>query len=132
VKRLLPAWGAAAAWAAVIFYFSSRTSLPIPQVWGIDKVEHFTAYGILAVLCALACEASGIHPWWGLVIALLYGISDELHQAFVPGRSCDVFDWMADSAGAAAAIYLHHRRRLRAAPSARADGDRAGLRVPAR
>jgi VanZ family protein len=34
----------------------------------------------------------------------LYGASDELHQYFVPNRSCDFYDWLADSIGAVMAL----------------------------
>jgi VanZ family protein len=39
-----------------------------------------------------------------LALSSLYAISDELHQVFVAGRSPDVLDWVADSAGALAAV----------------------------
>jgi VanZ family protein len=132
VRRVAGAWLPAVAWAAVIYWFSSLSTLPVPQLDGLDKVEHFTAYGLLAYLSARGCAASRLPPAWGLVLACLYGVSDELHQAFVPGRSADVFDWMADAAGAAAALYLYHRRRSHAAPSAAADGDRADAPFTAR
>jgi VanZ family protein len=45
----------------------------------------------------------------------LYGVSDEIHQAFVPGRSSDVLDWMADTAGTLVALYLFRRLRARRA-----------------
>jgi VanZ family protein len=35
------------------------------------------------------------------VVASLYGVTDELHQAFVPNRSCDLRDWVADTLGGA-------------------------------
>jgi VanZ family protein len=47
--------------------------------------------------------------------AVAYGISDELHQAFVPGRTADWQDVLADTVGAAAAIWLAWRLRGRSA-----------------
>lgn len=49
--------------------------------------------------------AKGKHSVWKLIclavaIASLYGITDEIHQIFVPGRFCDPLDWMTDTAGA--------------------------------
>jgi VanZ family protein len=38
-----------------------------------------------------------------IVLAIAYGVSDEFHQRFVPGRSSDVYDVLADAEGAAAA-----------------------------
>ena len=51
------------------------------------------------------------HGWrgaaWALLAASAYGATDEFHQLFVPGRSCDVFDWLADTTGAALAVGLY-------------------------
>jgi VanZ family protein len=51
-----------------------------------------------------------------VAIVSLYGVSDEVHQAFVPGRNADVFDWVADTTGAlvaAGVIHLYTSRRAR-------------------
>jgi VanZ family protein len=40
------------------------------------------------------------------VIASLYGASDELHQSFIPGRSPEIGDWVADTLGALIAVLL--------------------------
>lgn len=41
-----------------------------------------------------------------IIIGLLYGAIDEIHQAFVPGRVCDAIDWIADALGIILAIFL--------------------------
>jgi len=41
----------------------------------------------------------------GLALASLYGITDELHQHFVPGRTADIADWYSDSIGSAVALF---------------------------
>jgi VanZ family protein len=41
----------------------------------------------------------------------LYGASDEWHQSFVVGRSSDILDWLADTSGASAGIFLLHKLR---------------------
>ncbi|HSH41142.1 MAG TPA: VanZ family protein, partial [Arenicellales bacterium] len=46
--------------------------------------------------------------WLALGLAVLYGISDEWHQSFVPGREPDVLDVLADGVGAAVGILLLH------------------------
>ncbi len=65
---------------------------------------HFTEYWILAVLLVGALNMPWRMSWlmavFAMVIASLYGISDELHQLFVPGRMCSVTDWLVDTAGA--------------------------------
>ena len=53
-------------------------------------------------------------PLIPIVLGALYGLSDELHQAMVPGRSSEVGDWVADALGTAVGVLLYlwfHRRR---------------------
>ena len=121
MKRLLP-WLPAAAWAAVIFGLSSRPTLPGPELPGVDKVAHFGAYALLAWLLAFAAGRSRLPIALAVVLGLLYGATDEIHQSFVPGRSPDVLDWFADAAGVAAATFAYVRRRARRAQSAAGGG----------
>ena len=69
----------------------------------VRKSAHFLEYTGLCLLLSFACAAT-----WGrrytavsLPIASLYAITDEVHQRFVPGRSCQAADWAIDTAGAA-------------------------------
>lgn len=113
-------WAAVVAWMVGIFFLSSRSRLPLlPIGWAEtlqDVAGHFVAYGGLAGLLAWALSGSGVaHPWWGsFALALLYALSDEFHQSFVPGRHPDVLDILTDSAGAACMLlFLRHLRRRR-------------------
>ena len=130
MKRAARAWAPVLAFAGLLFCASSLSTVPTPHVAGFDKVEHFAAYGVLALLACRACALSGLDPRWGLVIASFYGVTDEVHQAFVPGRSSDVFDWAADTLGAAAALFLFSMRRRRAALVPTGTGERAPVPVP--
>ena len=112
------AWIPAAVWAGAIFYLSSRPRLPGPELPGIDKVAHFAAYALLASLLIFATERSRLPLAAAVVLALLYGASDEIHQMYVPGRSPDVLDWFADAAGVAAATLVYVRRRAAAGSGA--------------
>jgi VanZ family protein len=93
----------------LIFHFSSETN-PIPEVtervW--DKLLHTIEYGGLAVLLFRAFTGEGIGWLPAAILAILttsgYGASDEWHQAFVPSRSSDIRDWMADTIGATIGI----------------------------
>jgi VanZ family protein len=93
---------------AVIFAVSAQSNIPEPPGGVTDKHEHFVAY---AGLSALACRAASgtiasVSPGGALAgwaIASVYGLSDEYHQSFVPGRSPDLMDALADTAGAASA-----------------------------
>jgi VanZ family protein len=105
-------WAAVAAWMALIFFLSSKSQLPrvlppgLPQIQ--DVIGHFTVYAVLAVLLWWALRGAGVgHPFfWALVLAVLYGASDEFHQSFVPNRNPDIFDLATDLAGAATALLV--------------------------
>ena len=100
--------------AITIVWLSSRSSYPfgISLPSPFDKVAHMTAFGVLAAFTHIAWRRT--HPAFPVVRRLLviligvaiFGASDELHQYFVPGRSCDVYDWMADVAGGALGLAL--------------------------
>ena len=100
-------WTLVAAYCGAIFYLSSMAN-PLPEltahVW--DKLLHLTEYSALGFLLALALGVwdSPTKVWpVGIAILLgcLYGISDETHQSFVPGRDAEVGDVVADALGSA-------------------------------
>jgi VanZ family protein len=92
-------------WAGLIFYLSHQPNVPVPQLFTMqDKVMHFTAYAILGFLGmgSVRAMAHGYRPeqaWLICLLVSLYGISDEFHQYFIPGRMADVLDVVADIAG---------------------------------
>ena len=105
--------------AAGIWVLSSKSILPQPKgILGWDKFQHLLAYAVLAL-------AAGLWPtraFWSrrpalaffatALAAALYGAIDETHQYFVPGRDCNVWDWLADTLGAllgAGAIFAASR-----------------------
>lgn len=67
---------------------------------------HFVGYGILAILLAhaLALPRHGKVVAW--VLAVLYGITDEFHQSFTPGRSASAVDLLVDLLSALCGLYL--------------------------
>lgn len=77
-----------------------------------DKVEHFTAYGGFALTLLWGLSGGRLSTvsrgaaFAATAVASMYGVTDELHQYFVPGRSCDVHDWLADTSGAAIAVII--------------------------
>jgi len=91
---------------AAIFYVSSLSDPAIPT--GSDKPLHWLAYFGLAVLVvrAVAGGLPGRIDAWTAAIAILmtagYAVTDEVHQMFVPGRSAEMLDLLADVAGAIA------------------------------
>lgn len=107
--RLVSLWGPVAAYMAVIFMASANSNPPAPPHVS-DKLLHLGAYAGLAVTICRAL-LGGLSPrlsWRAafatLAITTAYGVTDELHQMFVPGRSPDVYDVAADAAGAVAGL----------------------------
>ena len=103
------AWIPAATWAAAIFFVSSRHSVGIPSFWSADKVLHFAAYALLGFLVARGAAASGMSRRGAVAAGWAYALSDELHQALVPGRSADPADWAADALGVLAGTFAYAR-----------------------
>jgi VanZ family protein len=100
-------WAAAALYCAGIFYLSSSPAeAPALLFPHQDKVFHAVLYGGLTALISAGMwraprsYPAGLHFWVPVVFATLYGLSDEIHQRFVPGRTFDLLDLAADVAGA--------------------------------
>jgi VanZ family protein len=101
------AWGPAALWCGVIFGLSALPGSAIPdlEVPHADKLVHAVVYGILGALTFRGARRSRPNHSTARVvavavlIAVLYGITDELHQAFVPRRTPDWHDAVADTVG---------------------------------
>ncbi len=134
--RLWLSWIAVAAWATVIFYASSNTGGDLNEGSGwfayvyqilkdmqsglfgsqidvITSVAHFCEYALLAALLSnslryhlplrYACMVA-------VVCASAYGVTDEIHQIFVPGRVCDPTDWVVDTLGAMLGAWIAYGR----------------------
>jgi len=108
ISYLLPAL----LYCAIIFLVSSLSAPPAPSypfAWG-DKVNHAGAFAIMMALVfrgirwLLPERSTRVQLILALACCMLYGATDEIHQAFVPNRQCDIFDWMADTVGALLAM----------------------------
>jgi VanZ family protein len=97
---------------AALFYVSSLSTIPGPPAGLTDKHEHFFFFGVLG---ALTLRALANAEWRRITLATVlgamlitsaYGVSDEFHQRFVPGRDYEVLDMVADAIGAATAAGL--------------------------
>ena len=78
----------------------------MPGWWSADKLVHGAIYGVLGALCWRARarrgargHGTGMQIIAAVAVTELYGITDELHQAFTPRRSPDPFDVIADAVG---------------------------------
>lgn len=100
LRSLLP-WLPSLLWAGVIFSASAVPGSKIPGHFG--NAAHVAEYMIFAALLSVPISRSR-SLWRAAAIALLiasaYGITDEIHQAFVPMRTPDVADWGRDTLGA--------------------------------
>ena len=105
-------WTSSALWAAVLLVSSSWPNPGVPQFGHGDKVVHALLFGVLAWLVGRAWSSLGPSR-----VALSFaGIAafaalDEWHQAFIPGRSASVADWIADVGGAAVGLLAVAARR---------------------
>jgi len=92
-------------WAALIYYLSDQPGIDITPLFPQqDKVLHLVAYGVLGFLAMGSCKAGGcrhraVHYWLVVALVSVYGVLDEVHQYFVPGRHSDVLDVLADIIG---------------------------------
>lgn len=74
----------------------------------VRKAAHTFEYFVLAVLIfnAACLTWEKRKPYFAFLLTLLYAVTDEIHQHFVPGRGCRLSDMLIDAAGAAAGILL--------------------------
>lgn len=100
---------------AVLWWSSSQLPGDEPQSTArslFHNSMHVIAYGCVAASIWLAwsrrpaAERQRFRSMGSWGIATLYGVVDELHQSFVPGRDCSMFDLVSDASGAALAVVL--------------------------
>lgn len=131
MKIKLRLWLPVILWAVIIFFFSAnpdpykylpeawRSLVPLREVsdsslaeW-IGQVMHFVEYAVLAFLVARAVHKT--KPEYPkitllvLILAMVYALSDEIHQLFVPGRAFQVVDLMIDLLGSIAGVYIYKK-----------------------
>ena len=102
-------WGPVVAWAALIFVLSSISGLGTGLgFWDLvlRKIAHATEFAILAALLLRASRRPGL----AIAVGIAYAISDELHQAFVPGRHGAPLDVVIDSVGVVVGAFLAKTR----------------------
>ena len=116
MRGFLRCWLPPLAWMGLLFVLSSQPTLPsAPGRWDVllKKAGHVLAYGVLAWLYRRAlCQrlGEGRAPATLRVVsiglAVAYGLSDEYHQTFVPGRNGNLLDVAVDGGGACGAMLL--------------------------
>jgi VanZ family protein len=119
-RSALARWGAVLAWMGLIYWFSAQSSFALlDHVWQpslLSIAAHFTEYAVLAALLWLALRKTPalarLATPVAFGLAVLYALSDEWHQSFVPGRYPDGRDVLVDALGAAVALWLVRRASL--------------------
>lgn len=114
IPSKISSWAPPLLWAIVIFLFSSLSIHPATQIYWQDflikKTAHVVEYGILAILLYRALRREGVSQanagLIAILVAIVYGASDEFHQGFTPGREPRVRDVAFDTIGAIGGVYL--------------------------
>ena len=111
--RVWAHWIPAAVTMAGIAFLSHQSQLPDVPGGPPDWLLHAIEFGVLAVACLYGStrgfdrrHLSGKTALLALLIAVVYGALDEMHQGFVPGRDDSFRDWIADSIGALLAVSI--------------------------
>jgi len=101
------ALGLSLGWMGVIYALSSISGSSVPGRF--STAAHFVVYAVLGALYLWALpRRERVWPtaFAAVALASLYGITDEFHQSFVPGRMPDPADWLVDTAGALTAVLI--------------------------
>lgn len=112
MKKIYP-WLPAIFWMMMIFFLSSRPSVSIAQDQVLNflffKGLHLLEYGMLFILVYRATKKKML---FSLVLTIVYAISDEIHQLFVPTREGRIRDVVIDSIGAFLGCLIVKRKNL--------------------
>lgn len=89
-------WFLVFVYLVIIFYFSNQSKLPIKTTNEQNNYLHFFEYFFLNVLWSAAYHSINLSPFFSVISSIIYAITDELHQSFVPGRDCSFDDLSID------------------------------------
>ena len=107
-REILILWLPVILWSAFIYFWSSIPCLKITILGFLDfvlrKLAHITEFAILTFLYYRAINKNNKpkkfnNHFWPIFLTLVFAISDEIHQHFVPGRFCSLKDILIDSVG---------------------------------
>ena len=105
MSRVLFRWLPAILIMAAIFFFSSIPSKEMPIFGGWDTIVkkggHMLGYALLGFSYLRVINSRNRWAYWAAVMAVvIYAITDEFHQSFVPGRNSSLVDVGIDTVGA--------------------------------
>ncbi|MCD6440567.1 MAG: VanZ family protein, partial [Candidatus Marinimicrobia bacterium] len=104
-------------YTGLIFFLSSiqQSSIPPVRLFGFDKIVHLIEYLIYGLTLMLAYSNSKSKKIVNnafsisLITGILYAVSDEIHQFFVPGRDMSIFDLSADVLGVFFGLFIFNK-----------------------
>lgn len=114
ITKLTYKWLPVFLWAGIIFFFSANPTTSTSEIhWQdfiVKKTLHVIFFGTLATLFYRALRLSEVGKQKAgsisIIFAFLYGVTDEIHQSFTPGRMPRAYDVFFDTIGAVLAIYI--------------------------
>lgn len=100
--------------AAVVIALSSLPGPSLPDLGGfsLDKVLHFSQYAVLGYLVTRGWGpgrdpgSSSTGSWLLGILLLCFAALDEFHQKWIPGRSVELLDWLADACGVTTSFFI--------------------------
>ncbi len=115
-RDFLYRWGPSLLLMLAIFLLSGTPGSDLPSFGSFDyyvkKGGHVVGYGLLAVSYSRSLSGAKSRRWQAWLLAVLYAVSDEIHQSFVPGRHPSAVDVaLFDATGAAFGLWIAGRIR---------------------
>ena len=107
-------------YSGLVFTMSSfqLNGLPRITILGWDKAIHMIVYIFYVIFAGIALLVFDNKRFkfnlllMAFLITILFGASDEIHQYFVPGRSCSIYDFFADCIGGILGLIIFHKLKL--------------------
>jgi len=113
-EKILKYWFPVIVYMLAIFINSSLSTVPQVEMPFFDKIMHLACYAVLGCLLMRAMFNYGYQLKGSRLVILavlfgsLYGVTDEIHQMFVPGRTAEIMDVVSDSLGTAMGVGVYN------------------------
>jgi VanZ family protein len=132
VIQIVLRWLPALLMMFIIFLFSAQPSSDLPNFnWAdrlVKKGGHMVGYALLAISYWRGLQFKPERWWLAWCLVILYAVTDEFHQSFVPGRFPSIWDVLVyDNLGALISLWLFGSYKIQRSDLVRpiAEGDKA-------
>jgi len=95
-----------------IFSFSAMPATA--KVGGTNltaTIYHISIFFLFGFFLFLSIKGNKKLKFWQIFLVIIfigiYAASDEFHQSFTPGRSCNIEDWLTDTSGALFSVFIY-------------------------